>query len=57
MAELETPNRIFKLCVADESAKFHASGHIRSTLDAADGFIHLSGKGQCVHVVASTLLN
>ena len=43
--ELTTgPERIFKLCVADESARFQAAGTIRSELDAADGFIHLSDR-------------
>ena len=37
-------DRIFKLCVATESAEFTSSGTIRSELDAADGFIHLSDR-------------
>ena len=39
------PDRVFKLCVASESAQFAAAGTICSSLDSADGFIHLSDRG------------
>ena len=38
------PDRVFKLCVASESAQFAAAGTICSSLDRADGFIHLSDR-------------
>jgi uncharacterized protein (DUF952 family) len=44
MTDTTTPERIFKLCTAGEAAKFYESGQICSTLDATDGFIHLSGE-------------
>jgi len=44
MTDTATPERIFKLCTAGEAAKFYETGQICSTLDATDGFIHLSGE-------------
>lgn len=41
---IQTPKRVFKLCVAKELAEFEASGKICSSLDATDGFIHLSDR-------------
>jgi uncharacterized protein (DUF952 family) len=40
----ETPDRIFKLCIEEESAKFKTEGKICSGLDQADGFVHLSDR-------------
>merc|ERR1719253_1985256 len=41
---VEIPTRVFKLCVAEESAAFQSSKQICSSLDKADGFIHLSDR-------------
>uniref|UniRef100_A0A7S2DNH2 Uncharacterized protein n=1 Tax=Haptolina brevifila TaxID=156173 RepID=A0A7S2DNH2_9EUKA len=41
---IATPKRIFKLCVSSELEGFDSSGQICSTLDATDGFIHLSDR-------------
>jgi len=43
-ANMATIDRIFKLCVASESAHFTASGKICSSLDQTDGFITLSDR-------------
>jgi len=40
----ETPERIFKLCLAEESSKFQAEGRVCSGLDRQDGFVHLSDR-------------
>merc|ERR1711871_1419955 len=41
---LQPPSRIFKLATASEVKSFEMSGNICSSLDKADGFIHLSDR-------------
>ena len=41
---LQPPTRVFKLAIAEEVAAFEASGKICSSLDKADGFVHLSDR-------------
>mmetsp|Transcript_30657 Transcript_30657/g.79630 ORF Transcript_30657/g.79630 Transcript_30657/m.79630 type:complete len:199 (+) Transcript_30657:175-771(+) len=38
------PKRLFKLAVKSEVDQFEAAGSIESTLDKADGFVHLSDR-------------
>ena len=42
--KLQPPARVFKLCVESELKAFQASGKVESSLDRADGFIHLSDR-------------
>jgi uncharacterized protein (DUF952 family) len=42
--KMETPKRIFKLATQVEADAFQSSGQICSSLDQADGFIHLSDR-------------
>mmetsp|Transcript_115748 Transcript_115748/g.368063 ORF Transcript_115748/g.368063 Transcript_115748/m.368063 type:complete len:415 (+) Transcript_115748:58-1302(+) len=40
----DMPRRVFKLCTATESAGFKDGGKVLSSLDKADGFVHLSDR-------------
>lgn len=50
--KLTPPKRVFKLCVESELNLFRKSGQIESSLDTADGFIHLSDRTSVPKVAA-----
>ena len=47
------PRRVFKLCRRGELASFVKGGHVYSSLDAADGFVHLSDSTSVRKVAAA----
>ena len=51
LEDVTIPKRIFKLAIKSEMETFHEDGRICSTLDATDGFVHLSDRNS-VPVVA-----
>jgi uncharacterized protein (DUF952 family) len=53
----ETTDRLFKIALASECESFKTDGKVCSSLDAADGFVHLSDRNQTPNVAGKNLVS